>query len=93
MICFECGKEIAEGKKFCKYCGARLEFKCPECGHSVDEDSLFCDECGAKLDFSSKQKPEKAPAPKAKKAADEFSVPTNAVVIPKNMSLKNKLCK
>lgn len=90
MICFECGKEIAEGKKFCKYCGARLEFKCPECGHSVDEDSLFCDECGAKLDFSSKQKSEKAPAPKAKKAekkaADEFSVPANAVVIPKNIA-------
>ena len=24
MICPSCGKEIADGKKFCKYCGAKI---------------------------------------------------------------------
>ncbi len=49
MECAGCNFENREGAKFCKNCGAKLEFVCPSCGHCCDPDSSFCDECGHDL--------------------------------------------
>lgn len=45
MECASYQFENRGGAKFCKNCGARLEFLCPCCGHSFDKDSSLCDEC------------------------------------------------
>ena len=51
--CGACGKQIAEGSKFCPECGAKVEQAkskfCPECGKPVAEGSKFCPECGNKI--------------------------------------------
>jgi class 3 adenylate cyclase/tetratricopeptide (TPR) repeat protein len=46
MICPSCNFENREKAKFCKECGAKLEFVCPECNNKVELDAKFCDECG-----------------------------------------------
>lgn len=57
--CQNCGKMIPREKKFCAYCGAKVEIPenkpieenivCPNCGSKVEAGTMFCSECGAKL--------------------------------------------
>ena len=57
--CSNCGKMIPKDKKFCAYCGIKVEIPeikfaeektiCPTCGSSVEAGTMFCSECGAKL--------------------------------------------
>lgn len=57
MFCISCGKEIAEGSKFCSFCGAQQEKEeakvqkmyCTKCRKEFDAEMMFCDECGMKL--------------------------------------------
>ena len=53
MKCPKCQFDAAEGAKFCKKCGAKLDLNCPSCGHSYESDCLFCEECGHDLTPSS----------------------------------------
>ena len=56
MKCTNCGKEISDGTKFCKYCGAQVKAQsdfnnsftkiCKKCGASLKEGTRFCDKCG-----------------------------------------------
>lgn len=57
MKCPECLYENREGAKFCKECGAKLEYTCPKCGTQIQPDSKFCDECGWELVKSTKISP------------------------------------
>ena len=58
MKCIHCGKTVADGARFCKYCGTQLRRICSVCGAGLDEDARFCAECGAEalaeLDLSAK---------------------------------------
>ena len=62
--CPSCGKEVASGKKFCKFCGAKMDLTdhslnnisveineqiCSNCGNSVKPGKKFCPKCGAKI--------------------------------------------
>ena len=55
MICSNCGKEVPDSSKFCRYCGSPLareaeikkERVCPSCGKKGDADQLYCSECGS----------------------------------------------
>ncbi len=47
--CSACGKDVAEGTKFCPHCGAKVGNFCPKCGASIAVGAKFCGECGAKL--------------------------------------------
>ncbi len=59
--CTNCGNAIAEGVKFCIYCGTPVAApvsqpvvipalkKCPNCGNEYMPDMMFCTECGTKL--------------------------------------------
>ncbi len=51
MICQECGKEIRDGQKFCKYCGSRLSEPviCISCGKENKQGQKFCKYCGSAL--------------------------------------------
>lgn len=57
MFCISCGKEIAEGSKFCSFCGAQQEKEeakvqkmyCTKCRKEFGAEMMFCDECGMKL--------------------------------------------
>ena len=49
MECPKCLFVNREGAKFCKECGAKLEFTCPECGAGFISPGKFCDECGYDL--------------------------------------------
>ncbi len=56
MICIECGREIPDNLKFCKYCGAPVKQKtmtgaasgsfCKGCGSPLKEGVVFCTQCG-----------------------------------------------
>ena len=58
--CHNCGKMIPKEKKFCAYCGAKVEvveekpieekIVCPNCGSHIEAGVMFCCECGAKID-------------------------------------------
>ena len=55
MKCIECGREIDENAKFCKYCGRPIEKRihekrCAICGALVGPDEKFCTECGAPIE-------------------------------------------
>ena len=58
MKCIECGREIEDNKKFCKYCGALVKqnkdlnekivfaTKCQGCGANLKSGAAFCTRCG-----------------------------------------------
>lgn len=59
MKCTECGREIGENLKFCKYCGATLKQQiilekpivenrivCKHCGASIKKGVVYCTQCG-----------------------------------------------
>ena len=51
MKCSSCGFENAEGNKFCKKCGSKLEVPqtpkfCRSCGKAVTPGNLYCVGCG-----------------------------------------------
>lgn len=48
MICPDCGKEISDSSKFCRFCGIKTDIGiyCEKCGRRLENDSLFCSECG-----------------------------------------------
>lgn len=60
MKCLNCGEEISEGKKFCKYCGAPVKMqtvrdystvkKCKKCGSPIKQGYQFCDQCGTPVE-------------------------------------------
>jgi len=54
MECPKCQFDNREGAKYCKECGAKLEFACPECGSIFLPPSKFCDECGYDLSRTTK---------------------------------------
>lgn len=51
MICPRCGKELADGTRFCDGCGAQIceTVFCPRCGEQNSADFSFCQRCGAAL--------------------------------------------
>jgi len=49
MKCPKCQFENRESAKFCKECGANLEFACSGCGTVYETGTKFCDECGCSL--------------------------------------------
>jgi len=49
MKCPNCQFENRDNARFCKECGASLEFACSGCGTAYDLGSKFCDECGYPL--------------------------------------------
>ncbi len=50
-VCPSCGKEVAQGLKFCGYCGSPMEQNnvCPDCGFENEPGMKFCGKCGCKL--------------------------------------------
>lgn len=58
MKCTECGREIGDNPKFCKYCGTSVKqihvsventnqtMKCKGCGAVLKEGTAFCTQCG-----------------------------------------------
>lgn len=51
MNCSNCGKELAEGIKFCPECGTQVPKNkfCTSCGTKLEPSAKFCPECGAKV--------------------------------------------
>ena len=57
MICKNCGKQVPDGARFCRFCGTALteepatkkERVCPACGETGEENQLYCDKCGTLL--------------------------------------------
>lgn len=49
--CTNCGKELADGSKFCDGCGAKQQERliCPNCGAQNEPDNTFCHSCGASV--------------------------------------------
>lgn len=56
MKCIRCNRELPDGAKFCKECGAKQGIVCSVCGTIADKDSKFCMECGADLMISTIKK-------------------------------------
>ena len=62
MNCPHCGKEVASGVKFCRFCGTAIPevqatpqtrgIFCPQCGAPLPEGAKFCNKCGATLSAS-----------------------------------------
>lgn len=55
-VCPNCGAAVADGKKFCSECGAKIEVPvpagpkyCTGCGAVIAEGRKFCSECGTKV--------------------------------------------
>lgn len=46
MICPNCGTELSDDSRFCKYCGCGLIRICPVCEKELPYDSSFCNHCG-----------------------------------------------
>lgn len=62
MKCSNCGYENAEGNKFCKNCGAKLEIPqtpkfCRNCGKEVTPGHLYCVGCGKPIQESQQTAP------------------------------------
>lgn len=65
MKCIECGREIEDNKKFCKYCGAPVKqqsdsaeklagaTKCQGCGATLKPGTAFCTQCGSPVSKNS----------------------------------------
>ncbi len=49
MNCPACGVDNRAGRRFCRKCGAALEYSCAACGAPNDEGDEFCGACGAAL--------------------------------------------
>jgi class 3 adenylate cyclase/tetratricopeptide (TPR) repeat protein len=49
MKCQKCQTENPEIRKFCRECGAKLQFVCPQCATENLPDDKFCGECGNRL--------------------------------------------
>ena len=51
MNCTNCGKELAEGIKFCPECGTPVPKNkfCTSCGTKLEPGAKFCPECGTKV--------------------------------------------
>lgn len=54
MNCIKCGQPLAEGVKFCPYCGTRAEqvqgnVFCTTCGAKLEPSTQFCPGCGIKV--------------------------------------------
>lgn len=53
MKCNHCNSEVAEGTKFCPYCGNRIELpislRCPQCNTEVANGTKFCPNCGSPI--------------------------------------------
>ena len=79
MKCIECGREIEDNKKFCKYCGAPVKHqsnpaeklasttKCQRCGATLKLGTAFCTQCGtpvSKIANPNINVPEKRDKPK-----------------------------
>ena len=53
--CRNCGKQLADTDRFCRYCGALqpaaeiLERRCGSCGAQLEEGAIFCPECGYRV--------------------------------------------
>ena len=50
MKCSRCGADNLAGMKFCRECGAPLQFPCPSCSAVNPAENRFCGQCGAWLD-------------------------------------------
>src|SRR5258708_2271233 len=70
MACPSCGTENAEGKKFCKECGAALAAACGSCGAPLAGDEKFCSECGASVGAVGAAPVATPPAPRVAPAAE-----------------------
>ncbi|MDO5411553.1 MAG: zinc ribbon domain-containing protein [Lachnospiraceae bacterium] len=81
--CTECGREIEDNKKFCKYCGALVKphnvseqkaeqmARCKACGAVLKPGTAFCTQCGTPISQAvntSAKAPLKKPGKKGKKA-------------------------
>src|SRR5215207_9612361 len=62
MRCSNCGRENAEGAKFCNECGTALLRACESCGTPNAPDAKFCGECGSPLAASAPAVERTAPA-------------------------------
>ena len=55
MKCNHCNSEVADGTKFCPYCGNRIELpislRCPQCNTEVADGTKFCPNCGSPMAF------------------------------------------
>ena len=84
MICNECGKEIPNNLKFCKYCGAPVKQDntanqnsvggsvfCKACGAPLKEGVAFCTQCGTPVGSITPASNEKKLIRTEKKAATE----------------------
>lgn len=53
MKCNHCNSEVADGTKFCPYCGNRIELpvslRCPQCNTEVADGTKFCPNCGSPI--------------------------------------------
>ncbi len=56
MKCKNCGRDLEDNAKFCKFCGYRVPKKnngqviCKSCGKILDSNEKFCKFCGNKID-------------------------------------------
>lgn len=86
IVCPKCGKELADGTKFCSKCGEKLAapapapekkaeetVTCPKCGKQVKAGVKFCMSCGAPLSAEAQKAEEvKVEATKAEEKLEEF---------------------
>lgn len=84
IVCPKCGKELADGTKFCSKCGEKIVaatqevpvgmIQCPKCGKQLKAGTKFCMGCGAALSDvvanAQENKPEAATAQEAPKAEE-----------------------
>jgi uncharacterized RDD family membrane protein YckC/RNA polymerase subunit RPABC4/transcription elongation factor Spt4 len=49
--CSNCNKDIADGSRFCGFCGAEQKAtkKCASCGHEIEGQPNFCPYCGSSI--------------------------------------------
>ncbi len=65
--CAVCETDNAQGKRFCRSCGAALTATCAVCSASLEPDSTFCGDCGSPV--AAAAQPVKVPAPARAAAA------------------------
>ena len=92
MYCSNCGKQLAEGSRFCIYCGQSLFTEkmrcCPSCGAELKEGAVYCNECGTKIpeatDTESRNSPGGfTPGDTAKKMGESSIASMEHTVVPK----------